>query len=106
MISNRFTEPEIFQLSTDLLVREGQNVRLTIELIDYIADLVQDNGMARTSIEAFLDHGENVFSPMTNVTCSLDCLKGKFDGNLGMFILSDKILLGLKANGVNSILQI
>ena len=91
MISNRFSEPAQFQISTDILVREGQNVRLTIELIDYVADLVQDNAMARTSIEAFLDYGENIFSPITNVTCSLDCLKGKFDGNLGKFILREKI---------------
>ena len=82
-MSNRFNDPEFFQLTTSLLVKEGQNVRLTIELVDYIADIAQNNAFARTSIEAFLDYGENIISAKTNMTCYNDCLKGRYEGNLG-----------------------
>ena len=83
VVTNRFSEPEIFQLSTEIYLNEGQNVRLTIELVDYVANLVQSNDMARSSIEAFLDYGDQVYSAKTNITCMTDCLKGKFEGNLG-----------------------
>ena len=91
VVSNRFVDPQIFQLSTDLYVKEGQNVRLTIEWVDYVADIGQNNAFARTSIEAFLDYGDNIISAKTNMTCFNDCLKGKFEGNLGWFDYSDSI---------------
>lgn len=82
-MSNRFNDPQFFQLTTNLLVKEGQHVRLTIEMVDYLANIAQNNAFARTSIEVFLDYGENIISEKTNMTCSSDCLKGRYEGNLG-----------------------
>ena len=84
-VSNTFTEPDEFELSTNICLEEKQNIRITIQLIDYIANLIQDNSMARTSIKAYLDYGNNVFSSESNLVCSNDCLKGIFVGNLGTF---------------------
>ena len=81
-IENRFGAPDDFQLSTNIYIEESQNVRLTIEFVDYGADLLQDNSVARTNIEAHIDYGNNVLSPMTIMNCKDDCLKGVFIGNL------------------------
>ena len=80
-IENRFGEPSDFELTTSLYIKESQNVRLTIDFLDYVADLTQDNSFARSSIEAHLDYGETS-SPKTTFNCEDDCLKGVFVGNL------------------------
>ena len=41
IVNNRFAEPTDFEISTDIKILESQNVRITIELVDYVADLVQ-----------------------------------------------------------------
>ena len=41
IVENRFTEPNDFEISTDIDILESQNIRLTVEITDYIADLVQ-----------------------------------------------------------------
>ena len=56
--------------------------RVTIEMIDFVSDLTNDNSFARTTIEAFLDYGDNVLSSVSRVVCKEDCLRGVFIGNL------------------------
>ena len=70
------------QLSTEISIKEGQNLRLTVEVLDYVADLVQDNSIAHTTVEAFLDYGNSIQSAKTSLVCSEDCLKGIFIGNI------------------------
>ena len=70
------------QLSTEISIKEGQNLRLTVEVLDYVADLVQDNSIAHTTVEAFLDYGHGIQSAKTSLICSEDCLKGEFIGNI------------------------
>ena len=70
------------QLSTEISIKEGQNLRLTVEVLDYVADLVQDNSIAHTTVEAFLDYGHSIQSAKTDLVCSEDCLKGVFIGNI------------------------
>ena len=41
IVENRFSEPDYFQLFTEIDLLESQNVRITVELVDYVADLVQ-----------------------------------------------------------------
>lgn len=41
IVNNGFAEPTDFEISTDIEILESQNVRITIELVDYVADLVQ-----------------------------------------------------------------
>ena len=41
IVENRFAEPEDFRLFTEIDILETQNIRITVELIDYVADLVQ-----------------------------------------------------------------
>ena len=82
IIENRFGEPDDFQVSTEIYVEAGQNLRLTIEFTDYVADLVQDNSVARSSIETYLDFGNNIISQKTKMLCLEDCLKGIYHGNL------------------------
>ena len=41
VVENRFSEPDHFQLFTEIDLLESQNVRITVELVDYVADLVQ-----------------------------------------------------------------
>ena len=84
-ITNEFSEPNDFEISTDIFLAENQNVRLTVTLVDYVANLIRDNSMARSSIEAFLDYGNNALSPTSKIICSNDCLKGTFGGDLGKF---------------------
>ena len=70
------------QLFTEIEIQTGQNLRLAVEVIDYVADLIQDNSIARTTVDAYLDYGNNIQSAKTNLVCSDDCLKGVFIGNL------------------------
>ena len=81
-VENRFGEPSDMQLSTEISIKEGQNLRLTVQVVDYVADLVQDNSIAHTTVEAFLDYGNSIQSAKTNLVCTEDCLKGVFIGNL------------------------
>ena len=81
IVENRFAEPSDFELSTNIVIEKSQNIRLTIEFLDYVADLTQDNSFARSNIEAYLDYGEND-SPKTLLVCAENCLKGVFVGNL------------------------
>ena len=41
IVENRFSEPNDFEISTEIDILQSQNIRLTVEFIDYIADLVQ-----------------------------------------------------------------
>ena len=82
VVENRFTEPGDFELSTDIYLHELQNVRFTVELIDYVADLVQDNSLARTTVEAYIDYGNGLHSLKSDIACIQDCLKGIFVGNI------------------------
>ena len=82
VVENRFGEPTNFELSTEIYLRESQNVRLTIELVDYVADLIQDNSLARTTVEVYIDFGNDVHSQTSNVTCIEDCINGIFVGNI------------------------
>ena len=84
-MKNTFNEPDDFELSTDIFLEEKQNIRVTLQFNDYVANLIQDNSMARSSIEAYLDYGNDLLSPKSIMICSNDCLKGTFDGNLGKF---------------------
>lgn len=43
------------QLFTEIEIQTGQNLRLAVEVIDYVADLIQDNSIARTTVDAYLD---------------------------------------------------
>jgi len=82
-VENRFGEPSDMQLSTEISIKEvSQNLRLTVQVVDYVADLVQDNSIAHTTVEAFLDYGNSIQSAKTNLVCTEDCLKGVFIGNL------------------------
>ena len=82
VVENRFTEHSDFELSTELILRESQNVRITIELVDYVADLVQDNSLARSTVEAYIDYGGDLQSQKSGITCNNDCINGIFVGNI------------------------
>ena len=82
VVENRFSEPSDFELSTEIHLHESQNVRLTVKLIDYVADLIQDDSTARSQVEAYIDYGNEVQSPKTKITCMEKCVKGIFDGNI------------------------
>ena len=82
VVENRFTEPSDFELSTNIYLRESQNVRFTVELIDYVADLVQDNSLARTTVEAYIDYGNDLHSQKSDIACIKDCINGIFVGNI------------------------
>jgi len=82
VVENRFTEHSDFELSTDLYIRESQNVRITIELVDYMADLVNDNSLARTTVEAYIDYRDELHSQKSNIACVNDCVNGVFVGNI------------------------
>ena len=82
VVENRFTEHSDFELSASVQIRESQNVRLTIELVDYVADLVQDNSLARTTVEAYMDYGNDLHSENSNINCIEDCINGIFLGNI------------------------
>ena len=82
VVENRFTEHSDFELSTDLYIRESQNVRITIELVDYMADLVNDNSLARTTVEAYIDYGDGLQSEKSIIACVNDCVNGIFVGNI------------------------
>ena len=82
VVENRFGEPGDMELSTEIEIEIGQSLRLAVEVIDYVADLIQDNSIARTTVEAYLDYGNGIQSAKANLVCSNDCLKGVFIGNL------------------------
>ena len=52
IVHNRFAEPSDFEISTDIEIIESQNVRITIELVDYVADLVQVWFLNKTQVNA------------------------------------------------------
>ena len=82
VVENRFTEHTDFELSADLYIRESQNVRITIELVDYMADLVNDNSFAGTTVEAYIDYGNELQSQKSGIACVNDCVNGIFVGNI------------------------
>ena len=82
IVENRFGEPSDFKLSTEIYLLESQNVRLTVKLVDYVADLIQDDSTARSQVEAYIDYGNGVHSPKTEISCMEKCVKGIFDGNI------------------------
>ena len=82
VVENRFTEHSDFELSANIQLRESQNVRLTIELVDYVADLVQDNSLARTTVEAYIDYGDDFHTQKSDIACIKDCINGIFVGNI------------------------
>ena len=43
---------------------------------------MEDSSITRSSIEAYLDYGENILSPKTTIICASECLKGAFIGNI------------------------
>ena len=82
IVTNRFSEPSAFELSANIFLREAQNVRLTVELVDYVADLVQDNSLARSTLQAYIDYGNDLESQKSNIACNEDCINGIFIGNI------------------------
>jgi len=52
IVNNRFAEPSDFEISTDIEIIESQNVRITFELVDYVADLVQVWFLNKTQVNA------------------------------------------------------
>ena len=42
----------------------------------------QDNSLARSSIEAFIDYGNGLASERSKILCSQHCLNGVFLGNI------------------------
>ena len=81
-VSNPFTEIDNYQLKTNIVVSPSQNLRLTIQLIDYIANWIGDNSFAGSSLEAFLDYGDGVYSPKSIINCRTDCFQGVYIGNI------------------------
>ena len=57
-------------------------MRFTVELIDYVADLVQDSSLARTTVEAYIDYGNDLHSLKSDIACIEDCIDGEFVGNI------------------------
>ena len=47
-----------------------------------MADLVNDNSLARTTVEAFIDYGDGLQSEKSNIACVNDCVNGIFVGNI------------------------
>ena len=44
IVENRFSEPSDFELATEIHIQEFQNVRITVKLEDYVADMIQVSG--------------------------------------------------------------
>ena len=82
VVENQFNEPSDFELSTDIYLQESQNVRLTVNLVDYIADMFNDNSLARTTVEAYIDYGNDLHSQKSDIACIKDCINGIFVGNI------------------------
>ena len=82
VIENRFGEPSDFELSTNIYLRESQNIRMTVMLVDYVADMIQDNSLARSKVEAYIDFGNDVHSQKSDIVCNKDCIHGIFTGNI------------------------
>ena len=47
-----------------------------------MADLVQDNSLARTTVEAYIDYGNEIQSQKSDIACINDCVNGIFVGNI------------------------
>ena len=45
IVENRFSEPNDFELSTEIHIQEFQNVRITVMLEDFVADMIQVWGL-------------------------------------------------------------
>ena len=57
-------------------------MRLTLELIDFISELSGDTSLARMTVEAYINYGNNLLSAKSVLVCKEECLKGVFAGNL------------------------
>ena len=44
--------------------------------------MVQDNSLARTTVEAFIDYGNDFHSEKSDISCIKDCINGLFVGNI------------------------
>ena len=53
-----------------------------MELIDFISELSGDTSLARMTVEAYIDYGNNLLSAKSVLVCKEECLKGVFAGNL------------------------
>ena len=52
-----------------------------MNLVDFIADFTQDSSLAHSSIEGFIDYGDEKLSILSKLECSKECLKGRYEGN-------------------------
>ena len=52
-----------------------------INLVDFIADSVDDSSLAHSTVEGFIDYGNGKSSIISSLDCSKECLKGRYDGN-------------------------
>ena len=55
---------------------------MTVHLVDYVADLIGDNSLARSSFQAYIDYGDDVQSQKTHLECKKECSKGVFIGDI------------------------
>ena len=44
--------------------------------------MVQDNSLARTTVEAYIDYGNDLHSQKSDIACIKDCINGIFVGNI------------------------
>ena len=70
------------ELSTYIYLEESQNVRVTAEWVDYVANLIGDSSLARSSLTAYINYGNGVQSDTTNLNCNEECIDGAFVGNI------------------------
>ena len=82
IVENQHGEPTYFELSTAVYLEESQNVRVTVHLIDYVAELIGDNSLARSSFKAYIDYGDGVQSQKTHLECNKECFNGVFIGDI------------------------
>ena len=52
-----------------------------MNLVDFIADFTHDSSLAHSSIEGFIDYGDEKLSILSKLECSKECLKGRYEGN-------------------------
>ena len=69
-------------MSTYIYLEESQNVRVTAKLVDYVANLIGDSSLARSSLTAYINYGNGVQSDTTNLNCNEECIDGAFVGNI------------------------
>ena len=55
---------------------------MTVKLVDYVADLIQDNSLARSKVEAYIDFGNGMQSQKSDIVCNKNCINGIFTGNI------------------------